>query len=46
MIFAILLIYIGIELSAPWWYFGLIALRGLWEVFCAGIESGGDGDND
>lgn len=42
MIPAILLIYIGIKMAAPWWYFGLIVLWGLWEVFSAGVDDGGD----
>lgn len=46
MISAILLFYIGAKIDAPWWYFGLIALWGLWAIFDASIMSGGDDDYD
>lgn len=46
MITAILLIYIGIDLDAPWWYFGLIALHTTFQIFIECLEVVEDGNYD
>jgi hypothetical protein len=40
MISLFLLIYIGLEISAPWWYFALVSVTCLIKILNAGIKLG------
>ena len=40
MISVILFIYIGIRLSAPWWYYALLGVVSLFKILGAGIKFG------
>lgn len=44
VIVAILLFWVGVQLSAPWWYFFLLVLWGVYEIFAVGVEIGERGD--
>ena len=45
VIVAILLFWIGAQLNAPWWYYLLLALWGVYEIFAIGVEVGERSDD-
>lgn len=40
MISTILFIYIGIYISAPWWYYALLGVFWLFKILQAGVKLG------
>lgn len=45
VIVAFMLFWIGAQLNAPWWYYLLLAVYGVAEIFCIGVEYGEGGDD-
>lgn len=40
MISAILFIYIGVQITAPWWYYTLLGIACLFKFLGAGVKLG------